>query len=214
MDTSEKTCFKCHCVKPLTEFYKHSEMADGHLNKCKACTKTDVAKHRAENLARVREYDRQRGMLPHRVAARDEYRQTEEGKASVAKGREKYLRENRDSRLATTRGYYQRHKEQHKQRAKAYKSLNIDKVRSAKAASQRERHASKHSRTPAWLTPADRAAIKLRYAEARWMTRRTGFKHHVDHIVPLMGRDVCGLHVPWNLRVIPGRENMMKGNRR
>lgn len=61
-----KTCFKCHCEKPLFEFYKHRAMADGHLNKCKDCTKADVGKHRAKNLERVRAYDRERSNLPHR----------------------------------------------------------------------------------------------------------------------------------------------------
>lgn len=39
----DKRCFRCDTVKPLVEFYKHSEMADGHLNKCKDCTRKDTA---------------------------------------------------------------------------------------------------------------------------------------------------------------------------
>jgi len=71
-----KTCFKCLTAKPLEAFYKHSRMADGRLNKCMECTKTDVARHRQENLERVRAYDRLRGSVPHRVAARKEYAKT------------------------------------------------------------------------------------------------------------------------------------------
>lgn len=63
---TEKTCFKCNTLKPLTEFYRHSMMADGHLNKCKDCTKRDVKAHRAANDS-VREYDRARALLPHRM---------------------------------------------------------------------------------------------------------------------------------------------------
>lgn len=66
-----KTCFKCDEVKPLGEFYKHSQMADGHLNKCKDCTCIDVRQHRLDNPEKVRAYDNARSKLPHRKALRD-----------------------------------------------------------------------------------------------------------------------------------------------
>ena len=56
-----KACFKCAEEKPLAEYYRHPEMADGHLNKCKDCTKRDVTKHRDNNILRIRAYDRARG---------------------------------------------------------------------------------------------------------------------------------------------------------
>lgn len=62
-----KTCFKCNVQKPLTEFYKHSAMADGHLNKCKSCNKTDSLEHRNANIEKVRQHDRERSKYPHRV---------------------------------------------------------------------------------------------------------------------------------------------------
>lgn len=72
-----KVCFKCLMQKPIDDFYKHSAMKDGHLNKCKSCTKDGANKHRQENLERMRSYDRMRGSMPHRVAARTEYQKTQ-----------------------------------------------------------------------------------------------------------------------------------------
>ena len=60
MLTTQKTCFKCGESKPYSEFYKHPKMADGHLGKCKECTKKDSTSRRNNKLDEVREYDRNR----------------------------------------------------------------------------------------------------------------------------------------------------------
>lgn len=69
----EKTCFKCAQRKPLRDFYKHKQMADGHLNKCKECARSDVKRHRNENIDRIRAYDRERGSRQNKEYVR-EYR--------------------------------------------------------------------------------------------------------------------------------------------
>lgn len=63
----EKKCFKCQSIKDVSEFYKHGQMSDGYLGKCKECSKKDTLDHRTKNIDTVREYDRQRNKLPHRI---------------------------------------------------------------------------------------------------------------------------------------------------
>mgnify|MGYP003658818924 CR=1 FL=1 len=73
--------------------------------------------------------------------------------------------------------------------------------------------ASKIQRTPKWLTKEQRAEMVTIYERCAQKTKETGVIFHVDHCVPLRGKTVCGLHVPWNLRIITASENCSKGNR-
>lgn len=85
-----KQCITCFRVLPITEYYKHKQMADGHLNKCKECQKANSKAARTQNIERYREYDRDRANKPERVAARREYKQTPEGRAAHARAMKAY----------------------------------------------------------------------------------------------------------------------------
>lgn len=95
-----KICRRCNEEKPLSDFYKHTQMKDGHLNICKICVKKRVKIHREENLERIQEYDRRRNSLPHRVKAREEYAQTKAGRKASSRAKRKWARTNKEARAA------------------------------------------------------------------------------------------------------------------
>lgn len=78
----EKVCRSCGLTKAISDYYKHPQMKDGHLNKCKECQKASTLDARNRNPEYYKEYDRKRAMLPHRVEARKEYAETDAGKAA------------------------------------------------------------------------------------------------------------------------------------
>lgn len=98
---NSKICFKCNENLPLTEFYKHKGMADGHLSKCKSCAKKDTKENIAKNYNYYAEYDRGRANLPHRVDARKFYAQTEQGKAAARRTGDKWAESNVIKRSAS-----------------------------------------------------------------------------------------------------------------
>jgi ribosomal protein S27AE len=100
MGVSDKKCFKCLAIKPLTDFYKHPQMADGRVNKCKECNRRDVRENRAEKIDYYIEYDRARAMSPDRVASKKKYLKTEGGKLATARAKKKWLDENTIKRAA------------------------------------------------------------------------------------------------------------------
>jgi len=98
----KKECFKCKKEKDLAEFYKHKQMKDGHLNKCKECNKKDVRLNYRENIDHYKEYEKNRALLPHRVDARERYAKTEQGKERVNYGSKQWTKRNPIKRLAST----------------------------------------------------------------------------------------------------------------
>jgi len=90
-----------------------------------------------------------------------------------------------------------------------WKKLNLAK----NAAQTMKRHSAKLKRTPNWLTIDQMSEIEDFYTAAKLFQMYTGESYHVDHIIPLQGKTVSGLHVPWNLQVLPAKQNISKGNR-
>lgn len=93
---------------------------------------------------------------------------------------------------------------------KVYSRENRDK----KAAQAAKRRAKKLERMLKWGKEMHKPAINNWYRRAKLATLFTEELYEVDHIEPLLGKDVCGLHVPWNLTLLTKKENAAKGNRR
>lgn len=85
--------------------------------------------------------------------------------------------------------------------------------RISKATREANRRAMKLQATPKWLTKNQIEHIKAYYETAEMLSKLWNIDMEVDHIVPLKGVNVCGLHVPWNLQIMVGTANRIKGNR-
>jgi ribosomal protein L3 len=90
-----------------------------------------------------------------------------------------------------------------------WQKLNSDKV----CAATSKRRSAKLKRTPDWLTAQQHLEIKEFYEMAKQLETIFKWKQHVDHIVPLQGQKVSGLHVPWNLQILSAKMNQKKSNR-
>lgn len=135
------------------------------------------------------------------------YREKYEDKIKEYKA--KYYQENKERLSKKSAEVYQKNKEAIKKRIAAWKKNNPAKVN----AGCMLRHAIKLKGTPVWLTADHKWMIEQAYELAKLREKVCGGVWHVDHIIPLRGKTVCGLHVPWNLQVITREENCKKHNK-
>ena len=154
---------------------------------------------------------------------------------TIAEKKKLYYNDNRDKSLSDMKNYYTNNKEYFKSKSdnfyannpnwkKDYRIKNKDRIKkwqkewTKKNSDLCNFHSTNRRATimmamPNWLTDDDLIELKNMYKESKRITNETGVMHHVDHIFPLKGEDSCGLHVPWNLRVITETDNISKGNR-
>jgi hypothetical protein len=102
-------------------------------------------------------------------------------------------------------------RKQNQQRQSELSSKWFAENKDKRAAYEGKRRAMQLQRTPKW--DPDAHLIVAKYQLAAMLTKASGIEHHVDHIIPLQGRKVSGLHVFSNLRVIPGSDNVKKSNK-
>ena len=112
------------------------------------------------------------------------------------------------ARSAEWRAKNHQHEGTKKSKAR-YKAVNKGKVN----ADTIKRRAAKLKRTPAWLTEDDHWMMEQAYELSALRTKLFGFPWHVDHVLPLQGKYVSGLHVPTNLQVVPWLDNVSKANK-
>jgi hypothetical protein len=164
-------------------FTKEKSVSDGFSRWCKPCKK----EHKDAWYVRNAESECKKAMKYH-------YENYDKNKEKISERVIKWQRENKEKYAEKSKRCYERTKHN-------------------KFAYEAFKRAARRNAVPKWIGEELKQEIQKFYVEARLKTRDTGTKYEVDHIVPLKGEKVCGLHVPWNLRVITQFENRSKQNR-
>jgi hypothetical protein len=188
-----KVCSKCKIEKPVEEFPKDSSKRDGLHNECKGCRKERKVRYNKANSEKQKEYQK-------------EYRKSNPDK--IKEYQKDYRKANSDKLKEYDKEHYKKHSDKMKDSSRNWHKVNVDRSRAATG----KRRAKKLGATPPWLTKEHLSVIRNFYTESKALEKATGIKHHVDHIVPLQGENVCGLHVPWNLQVLTASENIAKSS--
>jgi len=178
-----KRCSKCKENKPVDDFHKNEKRLTGLVSSCKKCYQDFYEENSEEIKARVKIY---KNKNPDLVKLWDKNRylaKTDEYIANAAK----WDKENPEKRKEIKREYDKRNQPAKNSRTAFYRAQKIQA-------------------TPKWLSDHQKEEIKRIYVNCP-----KGF--HVDHIVPLNGEEVRGLHVPWNLQYLPAAENLRKSNK-
>lgn len=205
---------------------KHGHIVERHIDgECLECRKAKNKrmriKHRDKRLAYGAEYRKNNRELvaqrtanwrknnPDAVKAYSKKYYWENLQACTERAN-KWVDQNYDYVLQRRREYYQKNLQKCRAVSKRWRDNNKERISIHNAINRPKRDERLRTATPEWV---DQGSIVIKYKERDCMSRVTGLAHHVDHVVPLKGKNICGLHVPWNLRVILARDNLSKSNK-
>ena len=200
-----KICKKCGIEKELSGYHKKSEVIDGLQPICKECDKIEKKKYYNKNKERLLNKSKIRyknNEEQEKLARKMHYLKNKE---QVSIDKKKYYETNKEQIL----NRHSKNKEHRNNYGRKWQIANPGKV-NANAA---KRRAAKLQRTPKWLTKEDFKKIEAIYKLASTIQKLTSILYDVDHIIPLQGKAVSGLHVPWNLQIITKEENVKKKNK-
>lgn len=149
---------------------------------------------------------------------------SEEQRIKACERSKKHYEKNKQAKIEYQRKWREKNREYHRKYSKQWNNANKEAAKLKlqnwykNNPGKRTYHSSLRKKriaqaTPDWLSAEQLIDICTEYEICAWCNEVTGEVYHVDHIVPLKGKNVCGLHVAWNLRVIPAKENMSKGNK-
>lgn len=189
-----KKCVKCGNEKQQNEFSKNGANKDKLQSYCKECQKEHRRAWKKNNQDKVKEY-----VNKWKINNQDYFKNYLQD----------YLPKWREENKEYWKDYYKINCEKQKEYSRNWHKHNRGKSN----ARAMKYYTSKKNRSPKWLTTEHLRQIKIEYELATWCSKVMGEQYHVDHIVPLQGKNVSGLHVPWNLQVIPAKANISKGNR-
>jgi hypothetical protein len=200
-----KPCTRCGEVKLLSAFPLRKGLPDSW---CKSCYAARSKEWYVDNREKRREREQTEAHKQLKAGSDRKYREVNKEKISIRKGQ--WYAENKELVRASARIRYAENPEPAKTRSLVWKENNKEKHN----AECMKRHAAKLQRFPLWARecPDVKFFLEEVYALAIERTRATGVKHHVDHIIPLQGERVSGLHLPCNLQVITAAENCAKRN--
>jgi 5-methylcytosine-specific restriction endonuclease McrA len=203
-----KLCTKCNQQKDFSAFSKKSSTKDGYQYNCKECTSAYLKKYQAVNQDVLKE-------------KKSEYYKANQ--EQFAEKKAAYYAANKDKIYAYGKEYYAKNKDLMLEKNAQYREQNKEHL-SAKDAEAYRRNEGKYradtmnaatskiNRKPAWLTEFDHTYIQCLHQLAAMRSRESSEQWEVDHIIPLRGKLVSGLHVPSNLQVITAKANQQKNN--
>lgn len=204
-----KYCTRCKKTKALDEFGKHKRYSDGLNPWCKPCKKLYDAEYRKNNKEAISKSKAEWFQKNKEHCNLKSKKWAEENRQRRREIVNLSYQNNRESKLEYSKRYREENSEACAQRVKNWEARNPDRVR----AKNNRRRAAKLNAEPSWLSEEHQEQIIQMYALAKDCEIMTGESYHVDHIVPLQGKTVCGLHVPWNLQVLPSDLNLRKSNK-